>query len=76
MPLDRVLRHVDVLNGSIDGKDFLDVLFVDISGQSADMYLNRTRRRRRSPLSTPENPNHRIEVTYHQSLRTNLKQRK
>jgi len=32
MPLDRVLRHVDVLNGSVDGKDFLDVLFVDISG--------------------------------------------
>ena len=54
MSLDRILGHFDVLNGSVDGEDFLDVFFVDIAGQPADVNLDRTRRRRRGPLSAPD----------------------
>jgi len=31
MPVEGIFRHVDVFDGAVNGKDFFDVLLVDVS---------------------------------------------
>ena len=63
MSVNWVFLHVDVLNGSVDREDFLDVLFVNVASEAANVDLRRAGRRSRSPLPAPDNVNYNMQIS-------------